>query len=356
MAASQTISDALAYDALPYDDELPYDALGPVSWLRPGPTLLVASTGGHLDQLYRLHQAFEPQLDDVEWVTFDTAQSRDLLAGQTVHFVPFVEPKDLHGTGTSAAAAVRLLRARRFARVISTGAAVAVPFLATARSMHVAAHYIESAARSTGPSLSGQLVSHLPGVRLYAQYAAWTAGRWQYRGTVFDGFAPARQARQPAAPIRRVVVTFGTQRRFGFRRAAERLARLLPEVCAPDAEILWQTGPTDVTGLGIPAVTSVPAADLRAAVADADLVVCHAGIGSALLALEQGRCPVLLPRRHVYAEHTDDHQVQIATELRRRRLAVSTDVPRLTAEDLLRAARTTAVRAGHVPSFVLQPD
>lgn len=349
MAVSPALPHAVA-------DPLLDDAIEPVSWLRPGPTLLVASTGGHLDQLYRLHRAFEPHLDEVEWVTFDTPQSRDLLAGETVHFVPYVEPKDLHGTRTSAAAALRLLRGHRFVRVISTGAAVAVPFLATARSLHLAGHYIESAARSTGPSLSGTLVSHVPGVRLYAQYAAWTAGRWQFRGTVFDGFAPARARRQPPASIRRAVVTFGTQRRFGFRRAAERLVRLLPEVCDCDAEILWQTGATDVTGLGIPGRESVPAAELRAAVAEADLVVGHAGIGSALLALEQGRCPVLLPRRYQYAEHTDDHQVQIATELRRRRLAVGTDVSRLGADGLLRAAGMAAVQAGDAPAFILQPD
>ena len=33
------------------------------SWIRPGRSLLVASTGGHLEQLFRLRQRFFPELD-----------------------------------------------------------------------------------------------------------------------------------------------------------------------------------------------------------------------------------------------------------------------------------------------------
>lgn len=328
------------------------DATG---WLRPGTTLLVASTGGHLEQLFRLRRRFSPSIDDVEWVTFDTGQSRHLLAAETVHYVPFVRPKDAKGTLDSAAASIRLLRKGRYARVISTGAAVALPFLARARSLGLAGHYIESAARSDGPSLTGRMVARLPGVRLYGQYPVWAAGRWQYRGAVFDGFAAADRPTPPDR-LSRVVVTFGTQRDFGFRRAAERLVQVLPQVCASDAEVLWQTGATDMTGLGVDTVESVPAADLEAAVRDADLVISHAGVGSALLTLEHGRCPILIPRRREHNEHTDDHQRLIADELSSRRLAVTADASMLTPADLLTAAAMAATRVLDPPAFVLQPD
>ncbi len=327
-----------------------------ISWLRPGRTLLVASTGGHLDQMYRLSRAFQPALGEVEWATFDTGQSRHLLANETVHYVPYVAPKDLSGTSASASAALSLLRGRRFVRVMSTGAAVAVPFLTTARLMGLAGHYIESAARSDGPSLSGSLISRLPGIRLYAQYGRWTSGRWQFRGTVFDGFEARAAHNTRTEPLNRVVVTFGTQRDFGFRRAAERLIKILPEVCASDAEILWQTGATDTDGLGIDAVDSIPAGELNQAVADSDLVISHSGIGSALMALESGRCPVLLPRKRSEGEHTDDHQVLIAQELDRRRLAVNADASDVLPEDLLRAASMSASSAELLPPFILQPD
>jgi UDP-N-acetylglucosamine--N-acetylmuramyl-(pentapeptide) pyrophosphoryl-undecaprenol N-acetylglucosamine transferase len=325
-------------------------------WLRPGRTLLVASTGGHLEQLYRLRQRFQPALGDVEWATFDTGQSRHLLAEETVHYVPFVKPKDASGTLRSGAAALRLLGQGRFSRVMSTGAAVALPFLGRARSIGLAAHYIESAARSDGPSLTGRLVAKVPGVRLYGQYPVWTHGRWQFRGAVFDGFEAGPPRPTPAGGLSRVVVTFGTQRDFGFRRAAEQLVQVLPEICAPDAEVLWQTGATDMSGLGVQAVEAVPAADLEAAVGAADLVISHAGVGTSLLSLELGRCPVLLPRRHAHGEHTDDHQRLIAAELQARRLAVEADAGSVSADQLLGAAAMTASRVAHPPAFLLQPD
>jgi UDP-N-acetylglucosamine--N-acetylmuramyl-(pentapeptide) pyrophosphoryl-undecaprenol N-acetylglucosamine transferase len=319
-----------------------------------GPTLLVASTGGHLEQLYRLSRRFQPALGEVEWATFDTGQSRHLLADETVTYVPFVRPKDARGTLANVTEASRILQGGRFVRVISTGAAVALPFLAQARMRGLAAHYIESAARSSGPSLTGSMMARVPGVRLYGQYPAWTAGRWQYRGAVFDGFTPGTSS--PRTSVQRVVVTFGTQRGFGFRRAAERLVQILPTICSADASILWQTGATDMSGLGVPYVDTMPAADLQQAVTEADLVISHAGVGTSLLTLEKGKCPVLLPRRHSFGEHTDDHQRLIAEELSARSLAVNADAGAVTAEELLGAAGMSARFVSDPTPFVLQPD
>jgi UDP-N-acetylglucosamine--N-acetylmuramyl-(pentapeptide) pyrophosphoryl-undecaprenol N-acetylglucosamine transferase len=322
-------------------------------WIRSGRTLLVASTGGHLEQLYRLRQRFQPLLDDVEWATFDTGQSRHLLAEEIVHYVPFVKPKDARGTFLDSIEAARLLGQHRFVRVISTGAAVAVPFLGLARSRGLAAHYIESAARSQGLSLSGQMVSRVPGVRLYGQYPGWTSGRWQFRGSVFDGFEPGPM--RPPHTLDKIVVTFGSQRDFGFRRALDALVRILPLVSSSSPDVLWQTGATDVSGLGIDAIETLPAADLEQAIAEADLVISHSGVGTALTTLEHGKAPVMLPRRRDHGEHTDDHQRLIAQELGRRGLAVWADPDRLRAEHLVRAAAISAVRAAPSP-FLLQPD
>jgi UDP-N-acetylglucosamine transferase subunit ALG13 len=118
------------------------------------------------------------------------------------------------------------------------------------------------------------------------------------------------------------------------------IARVLPEVAAPDVEVLWQTGVTDATGLDIDARDKVPAKELREAIAAADLVVAHAGIGSALTALDLGKCPVLLSRRQSQGEHVDDHQLMIAGELARRGLAVSRDPAELSGADLMTAMRT----------------
>jgi UDP-N-acetylglucosamine transferase subunit ALG13 len=306
-----------------------------------GRALYVASTGGHLDELVRLAARFEPADTGREWVTFASEQSAEVLAGETVHLVAPIEPKDLRGALAAVPAAYRLIRRGGFDRVVSTGAAVAVPYAVAARLAGVRFHYVESSARSEGPSLTGKMLARIPGVRLYSQYEGWSGAKWKFRGSVLDAFRPTTPVAVPAT-VRRVVVVFGTQSGFSFYRAAQTLAKVLPEVCAPDAEILWQTGSTDVSGLGIEGVRHVAPAVLAAAVAEADLVIAHAGVGSALMALEHGRCPLLIPRRAAEREHTDDHQVLVARELSDRGLALTCDASEVTGAELLRASALRA--------------
>lgn len=54
---------------------------------------------------------------------------------------------------------------------------------------------------------------------------------------------------------------------------------------------------------------------LTARMRDADVVVTHAGVGSAVTAIRAGKKPVLLPRLARYGEHVDDHQLQLAERL-----------------------------------------
>jgi len=52
---------------------------------------------------------------------------------------------------------------------------------------------------------------------------------------------------------------------------------------------------------------------------NADIVVSHAGVGTTLLCLGLGKIPVIFPRRVKYREHVDDHQVQFAKMLEKRK-------------------------------------
>ena len=105
------------------------------------------------------------------------------------------------------------------------------------------------------------------------------------------------------------------------------------------------------TPFGIRGTASVEPDVMSRAVSEADLVVAHAGVGSALMALDAGHCPVLLPRRANHGEHVDDHQILLAGELNRRGLALARDPDALTTSDLRRAmarATTTVGRTAPV--------
>ena len=52
---------------------------------------------------------------------------------------------------------------------------------------------------------------------------------------------------------------------------------------------------------------------------NADIVVSHAGVGTTLLCLGLGKIPVIFPRQARYREHVDDHQIQFAQVLEKRK-------------------------------------
>src|SRR6476646_2548813 len=122
-------------------------------------TLLVASTGGHLEQLMRLRDRFRPLSNGVRWVTSDEPQSRSLLAGQDVYHLRYVPPRRADLVLANSPATYRLLKHGRYDRVVSTGAAMALSVLLMARARGIPCHWIESSARATGPSLTGRIVA-----------------------------------------------------------------------------------------------------------------------------------------------------------------------------------------------------
>jgi UDP-N-acetylglucosamine transferase subunit ALG13 len=310
-------------------------------------TLLVASSGGHLKELHHLKDRVEGIEPPFSWVTFDTPQGRSLLEGEEVDWVPFVGGRDPVNVARNLAHARRIFKRRRPETVLSTGSAVALAYFAYGRAKGLPCHFVESAARIDGPSLSGKIMTRIPGVNLYTQYEAWANERWQYRGSVFDTFAGEERPEGRPEKLDKVVVTLGTYRGYDFSRLVERLLQVLP----PEAEVLWQTGDTDVTRFGIKGHDAIPEADLSQAMQEADAVVAHAGVGTALAAFEVGVFPLLIPRRYARGEHVDDHQIQIADELVRRDLALSIDASKLRLQDLLAVSGRRVVLPSRAPAF-----
>jgi UDP-N-acetylglucosamine transferase subunit ALG13 len=236
-----------------------------------------------------------------------------------------------------------------YERVISTGASVAMAFFLPATAAGVPCFYIESATRTQGPSLTGRLAARVPRARLYTQYPAWADDTWHYGGSIFDAFEAEALAEPP--PVRKVVVTLGTHERYTFPRLLNHLVTLLP----PDWDVLWQVGSTVIDKMPAGARKQVPITEMRQALAEADVVVSHAGVGSALAAMQAGKRALYVPRRKAFGEHVDDHQVEMAWELEGRKLVVAREAEEVSLADLETAA-AWSVRARHeVAPFRLAP-
>lgn len=301
--------------------------------------MLVATPGGHIDELWEFAARLAPTPSDRIWVTSQTAQTSSLLAGERVEWVPPVGSRQALRAAASLPRAVSLVRRLRPSEVISSGAALAVPYLVAARLTGVPTSYVESATRTSGPSVTGRLLERLPGIKLRYQGEGWTRRRWEPTTTVFDRYRSADRPANPHDPLR-IVVTVGSER-FQFNRAIRAVAAAAPEGC----ELTWQLGHT-------PGVADLPGTahqwigydQLVNLMARSDVVVCHAGVGSVLTALRAGRTPIVLPRLAMHGEHVDDHQVRLADALDRRGLVIvgSSDATQLRTQ-IGRAARRQAV-------------
>jgi UDP-N-acetylglucosamine:LPS N-acetylglucosamine transferase len=118
--------------------------------------LLVCSPGGHLLQLLSL----EPAWRDLErtWVTLEAPDSDYLLRGEEKVLASGPTNRSLGATLANLRLAWRLVRERRPEVILSTGAALAVPFFLIGKLHGARLVYVESLARTDSLSLAGRLV------------------------------------------------------------------------------------------------------------------------------------------------------------------------------------------------------
>ena len=303
-------------------------------------TMLVASSGGHFTQLAELWPRIEGVNKECVWVTFDSPQTRSMLKDQQVEYVPYIRPRGLASVLRNVPQAFKLIKRYNVDAVISTGSAIALAYLPYSAVRGIPTHYIESATRVEGPSVTGKALSRVPGINFYNQHATWSNEQWKFLGSVFDGFEAVPLAQKPAS-IKRAVVSVGTMEDYSFRDFFVLLADYLS-----DAEsVLWQTGSTDVSDLNIDGKEVVPAHELEQAMREADVVIAHAGTGTALTSLRMGKRPILVPRDSSHGQHIDDHQFQTASLLDNKGLALSRKVEDLSRADLIEAAGFEVIRS-----------
>lgn len=310
--------------------------IDPPMGIRQRKFLFVASTGGHLAQLARLAEGMNASEDSM-WLTFDTEQSRSLLAGRRVRYVPYIASRDLKGVLVASAAVRDLLKSEHFDEVVSTGAALALSAMPLAKARRIPTLYIESVSRINGPSLTGRIIAGLRLARLRTQHQGWASSRWQPYPSVLSQFEPESKTAEPATQAGglKIFVTLGTIRPYRFDSLVDAL--LATGLCSENTT--WQLGVTSRAHLPGVVVEQATAQEFERLCRQADVVVTHSGVGTILNLLEAGVHPVVVPRRKSRREHVDDHQLQIAQLVSGLGVATVAEADELRAEHLIRASR-----------------
>jgi beta-1,4-N-acetylglucosaminyltransferase len=92
-------------------------------------------------------------------------------------------------------------------------------------------------------------------------------------------------------------------------------------------DIVVQHGPSRLRPEHAESVDFVPLDRLTDLVRQARVVVTHAGVGSILMALTNGKRPVVVPRRAEHGEAVDDHQLECARRFARADLVTLVEDP-----------------------------
>ena len=153
----------------------------------PVDVLLVCTGGGHLLQLWSLRDAWSGHRH--AWVvsSHEGTDVASLLVDQRVYRAYAPASRSVRNLFLNLVLAGRLLRRLRPSAIVTTGAAVAVPFAWMARFRGVRVVYVESLARVERPSLSCRLVAPVAD-RVYVQWPELmdVMPRARYAGTVFS--------------------------------------------------------------------------------------------------------------------------------------------------------------------------
>ena len=146
-----------------------------------------------------------------------------------------------------------------------------------------------------------------------------------------------------------IFVTVGTN-----EAPFDRLVRAVDRLPA-DEEVVVQCGPSSHRPARAVRVDFLAFEELVELVRRARVVVTHAGAGSTMVALANGKRPVVVPRLRRYREAVDDHQLPFARRLAERGLVTLIEDPAGLPETLA-AVRDGAVEASVVPDERLVED
>lgn len=117
---------------------------------------LVGSSGGHLMHLYMLKNFWKGK--ERFWVTFDKMDANSLLAGEHKYYCHYPTNRNIKNLIKNTFLAMKILKKEKPDLIISSGAAVAVPFFYIGKIMGAKTVYIEVFDRIDKPTMTGKLV------------------------------------------------------------------------------------------------------------------------------------------------------------------------------------------------------
>ena len=106
-----------------------------------------------------------------------------------------------------------------------------------------------------------------------------------------------------------ILVMLGTQKN-SFHRLLEEIQDCINKKIITE-KVIVQAGTTIFKSEYMLKFNLIPYFYLKKLIKEANLIITHGGVGSIVTCLKEGKKIIAVPRYHQYAEHVNDHQLQI---------------------------------------------
>jgi UDP-N-acetylglucosamine transferase subunit ALG13 len=125
----------------------------------------------------------------------------------------------------------------------------------------------------------------------------------------------------------------------------DRMLRAVDEL-ELDEQLVVQHGPSQVRCEGAVESEYLSFDEVVDYIRDARAVVMHAGVGSVMISLANGKRPIVMARLARFGEHVDDHQLELARRLEANGLVTLVEDSAALAEALARGAEPPGRMSG----------
>jgi UDP-N-acetylglucosamine--N-acetylmuramyl-(pentapeptide) pyrophosphoryl-undecaprenol N-acetylglucosamine transferase len=263
----------------------------------PGKGLYISSSGGHFAELIYIANRFNATSDSI-LITFASSDTQNLNSNFKIQHIPYIKPRKIWPLVRVFPAILSVLRRNRFDYIASTGASIAIVGYLAAKILRLPFFYVESIARQSTLSLTANLLRILGLPAMFVQ-----SSKLLNQSSVYLEH-PIKRYRIEEKPIpekllrAKVFVTLGTIRGYEFERAIDMVLSILDG----SEIVVWQTGSTIKSNLPGEVHIEMDKDSFLNQIDNADIVICHAGIGIITDCLKLGKVPLVIPRRAKHAE------------------------------------------------------
>lgn len=110
--------------------------------------------------------------------------------------------------------------------------------------------------------------------------------------------------------INMIFVTIGTM--YGFQRLIKEMDEIAKDI---EEDVIMQIGETIYEPKNTRYFRFSSREEMNKIYKDARIIICHAGVGSIISALDYMKPVIVIPRKKEFGEVIDDHQIEITREL-----------------------------------------